>query len=249
MKTKLLSVLCINILLFSLFCFSFQEKKIEIIPTKVVNLESRQKVIVIDAGHQKKANTKLEPIGPGAKQKKMKVTGGATGKYTKQKEYDLNLKVAKLLEKKLKAKGYRVIMIRTKNDVNISNSKRAKIANEAKADAFIRIHANADTSSKTNGVLTLCQTKNNKYNKKLYKKSYKLSKSIVKSIAKKTGAKDLGVERTDKMSGINWAQVPVTIVEMGFLTNKKEDKLLATKAYQKKIVNGIANGIDDFLNK
>ena len=249
MKTKVLSIICSIILVFSLFCFNFQEEKIERIPTEVVNYNSRQKVIVIDAGHQKKANTKLEPIGPGAKQKKMKVTGGATGRYTKQKEYDLNLKVAKLLEKKLKAKGYRVIMIRTKNDVNISNSKRAKIANEAKADAFIRIHANADTSSKTNGVLTLCQTKNNKYNKKLYKKSYKLSKSIVKSIAKKTGAKDLGVERTDKMSGINWAQVPVTIVEMGFLTNKKEDKLLATKAYQKKIVNGIANGIDDFLNK
>ena len=249
MKTKVLSIICSIILVFSLFCFNFQEEKIERISAEVVNYNSRQKVIVIDAGHQKKANTKLEPIGPGAKQKKMKVTGGATGRYTKQKEYDLNLKVAKLLEKKLKAKGYRVIMIRTKNDVNISNSKRAKIANEAKADAFIRIHANADTSSKTNGVLTLCQTKNNKYNKKLYKKSYKLSKSIVKSIAKKTGAKDLGVERTDKMSGINWAQVPVTIVEMGFLTNKKEDKLLATKAYQKKIVNGIANGIDDFLNK
>ena len=249
MKTKILSIIYISIFILTIFCFIFQEEKIERIPTEVINYNSRQKVIVIDAGHQKKADTKLEPIGPGAKQKKMKVAGGATGKYTKQKEYDLNLKVAKLLEKKLKGKGYKVIMIRTKNNVNISNSKRAKIANEAKADAFIRIHANADTSSKTNGVLTLCQTKNNKYNKKLYKKSYKLSKSIVKSIAKKTGAKNLGVERTDTMSGINWAQVPVTIVEMGFLTNKKEDKLLATKAYQKKIVNGIANGIDDFLNK
>ena len=231
MKTKLLSIFCISIFILTLFCFNFQEEKIERTPAEVVNYNSRQKVIVIDAGHQKKANTKLEPIGPGAK----------------QKEYDLNLKVAKLLEKKLKSKGYRVIMIRTKNDVNISNSKRAKIANEAKADAFIRIHANADTSSKTNGVLTLCQTKNNKYNKKLYKKSYKLSKAIVKSIVKKTGAKDLGVERTDTMSGINWAQVPVTIIEMGFLTNKKEDKLLATKEYQKKIANGIVNGLEDFL--
>lgn len=247
MKTKLLSILCISIFILTLFCFNFQEETIERIPAEVVNLESRQKVIVIDAGHQKKANTKLEPIGPGAKQKKMKVTGGATGKYTKQKEYELNLKVAKLLEKKLKAKGYRVKMIRTKNDVNIANSKRAKIANEAKADAFIRIHANADTSSKTNGVLTLCQTKKNKYNKKLYRKSYKLSKSILKGIVKKTGAKNLGVERTDTMSGINWAQVPVTIVEMGFLTNKKEDKLLLTKSYQKKIVNGIVNGLEEFL--
>lgn len=247
MKKKILLALCSTIFIFSLLGFNFQEDKIEIISTKVVNLESKQKVIVIDAGHQKKANTKLEPIGPGAKQKKMKVAGGATGTYTKQKEYNLNLKVAKLLEKKLKGKGYKVIMIRTKNNVNISNSKRAKIANEANADAFIRIHANADTTSKTNGVLTLCQTKNNKYNKKLYKKSYKLSKSILKSIVKETGANSLGVERTDTMSGINWAQVPVTIVEMGFLTNKKEDKLLFTKAYQKKIVNGIAVGLYEYF--
>lgn len=247
MKKKILLALCSTIFIFSLLGFNFQEDKIEIISTKVVNLESKQKVIVIDAGHQKKANTRLEPIGPGAKQKKMKVAGGATGTYTKQKEYDLNLKVAKLLEKKLKGKGYKVIMIRTKNNVNISNSKRAKIANEANAEAFIRIHANADTTSKTNGVLTLCQTKNNKYNKKLYKKSYKLSKSILKSIVKETGANSLGVERTDTMSGINWAQVPVTIVEMGFLTNKKEDKLLFTKAYQKKIVNGIAVGLYEYF--
>ena len=245
MKTKVLSVICISIFLISLFSLSINQK--ETIPAKVINLESRQKVIVIDAGHQKKANTKLEPIEPGAKEKKMKVAGGATGKYTRQTEYNLNLKVAKLLEKKLKSKGYKVIMIRTSNNVNISNSHRAKIANKAKADAFIRIHANADTSSKTNGVLTLCQTKNNKYNKKLYKKSYKLSKSIVKNIAKKTGAKNLGVQRTDTMSGINWAQVPVTIVEMGFLTNKKEDKLLSTKSYQKKIVNGIVNGLEEFF--
>ena len=239
---KILSIILIGIYM------NFPINNIKKIPAKASNYESRQKVIVIDAGHQKKANTQLEPIGPGAKQKKMKVTGGATGKYTRQSEYNLNLKVAKQLERKLKAKGYRVIMIRTKNNVNISNSKRAKIANEAKADAFIRIHANASESPKVNGVLTICQTKNNKYNKKMYKKSYNLSKAILKNIVKNTGAKNLGVQRTDTMSGINWSQVPVTIVEMGFLSNKKEDKLLVKKTYQEKIVNGIVKGLDNYFN-
>ena len=50
------------------------------------------------------------------------------------------------------------------------------------------------------------------------------------------------------MSGINWSKVPVTIIEMGFLSNEKEDKLLASSEYQKKIVQGMVNGINDFLN-
>lgn len=208
-----------------------------------------KKVIVIDAGHQSRANSSMEPIGPGASKKKAKVTGGASGCVTHLPEYKLNLQVAKKLKKELQKRGYKVIMVRTKNKVNISNAGRAKIANKYKADAFIRIHANSAGSSSVKGALTIAPTSSNKYmSKKNRKKSQRLSKKVLSYMCKATGAKNRGVMRTDTMSGINWCKVPVTIVEMGFMSNPSEDRKMASGSYQKKIVKGIANGIDKYFS-
>lgn len=217
------------------------------IKEEIVNNQQNNKVIVIDPGHQTKGNNEKEPIGPGATETKAKVTTGATGVATGQKESELNLSVAKLLQKELEQKGYTVIMTRTTQDVNMSNSERAKIANDANADAFIRIHANSAESSSAKGVLTMCQTSSNEYNGDLADESYNLSKLVVDNIVKETGAQNRNVTRTDTMSGINWCTVPTTIVEMGFLSNPEEDKLMATEEYQKKIVNGIVNGLEEYF--
>lgn len=117
---------------------------------KKENINNSKKTIVVDPGHQARGDTSKEPVGPGATETKAKVTTGATGNYTKQKESELVLKVSLLLEKELKNEGYNVIMTRTTNNVNISNSERAKIANEARADAFIRIHADSYDDSSIN---------------------------------------------------------------------------------------------------
>lgn len=215
----------------------------------VTNVETNGRLIVIDAGHQAKGNSDKEPIGPGATEMKAKVASGTKGCVSGLYEYELTLMVSEKLCEELEARGYEVLMVRTSHDVDISNAERAQVANEAGADAFIRIHANGSDNVDVSGVETLCQTASNPYNAAYYEDSRALSEQVLDGIINVTGAKKRRVVETDTMSGINWCQVPVTIVEMGFMTNEAEDSLMATEDYQTKLAQGMADGIDAYFVK
>lgn len=204
-------------------------------------------LVVIDAGHQAKGNSEKEPVGPGATEMKAKVASGTTGNFTGIPEYELNLAVAQMLQQLLKERGYEVVMIRTTHNVDISNAQRAEMANALNADAFVRIHANSSDDSSVHGILTICQTESNPYNGELYARSKALSQLVLDAMVDATGAKKRNVWETDTMSGVNWCQVPVTIVEMGFMSNEEEDRLMATEEYRQLLAQGIANGIDDYF--
>ena len=214
----------------------------EWIPGKV-----RSKIIAIDAGHQRKGNSAQEPIGPGASATKPKVASGTHGNASGLNEYELTLQVSLQLRDELEARGYEVYMIRTTHDVNISNAERAQMAAAVGADILVRIHANGSDNTSISGALTMAPSNSNPYlTKSVISASQTLSRKIVDSFCAATGAKNQGVMSTDAMSGINWSTIPVSIVEMGYMTNRAEDLKMASASYQAKMVQGIANGIDAY---
>ena len=211
--------------------------------------EAAEYLIAIDPGHQERGNFGQEPIGPGASEMKTKVAGGTKGTSTGIPEYQLTLDVSLKLRDILKDKGYRVLMIRETNDVDISNSERAKMANDADADVFVRIHANGSESSSANGAMTICQTSSNPYNSELYERSRSLSQKVLDAYTEATGIRKERVWETDTMSGINWCTVPVTIIEVGYMTNPEEDEKMQDPDFQELMAEGIAEGIEDYLSE
>ncbi len=205
------------------------------------------RVVCIDAGHQRKQNSAKEPVGPGASQTKMKVTSGTSGTTTGVPEYQLTLAVALKLQSVLQQRGYTVVMCRSSHDVDISNVERAQIANNAGAGAFIRIHADGAQSASATGASTLAPSASNPYCANISSSSQSLAKNVINSYCAKTGMKNRGMQINDGMTGLNWSQVPVTIIEMGFMTNPSDDALMQTESFQQAAAEGMADGIDAFF--
>ncbi|MGN0465775.1 MAG: N-acetylmuramoyl-L-alanine amidase [Lachnospiraceae bacterium] len=227
--------------------FSTQDQKQE---EAAAPVQSNQKIVAIDPGHQgwNVDMSAQEPVAPGSSKTKAKATSGTSGNYSDLPEYQLNLDVSLKLRDELVKRGYQVLMTREDNDTAISNSERAKLAAEGGADIFIRIHADGeDGGSSVSGGRTMISTANNPYVGELYEESKTLAECVLDGYCKATGFKKLSIIETDTMSGINWSQVPVTILEMGYMSNKHDDLYMADEKNQFIMARGIADGVDQYF--
>lgn len=204
-------------------------------------------VVVIDPGHQGRGDSTTEPNGPGSATMKARVAGGTHGTTTGVYEYELTLAISQQLQTELQNRGYTVYMTRTSHDVNISNMERAQYATSVGADIAVRIHANGAENASVSGAMALAPSSSNPYISYLSGSSWNLSQCVLNSYCQATGMRNQGVTGSDTMTGINWSTVPVTILEMGYMTNPIDDTNMENPSYQMQMVQGIANGIDAYF--
>jgi N-acetylmuramoyl-L-alanine amidase len=225
-----------------------EPKKTDSVTPDQSNQLQKEFLVVIDPGHQEKANLGTEPVGPGASELKTKVTGGTTGVVTGKPEYKLTLDAALILGGLLEKRGVKVIYTRTTNQVNLSNIDRAEVANQQHADLLIRLHADGSDDQNVRGLSVLTPAQNDPYTKGIFEDSLKASQFIVDETKKNTAVKVNGISYRGDLSGFNWSKVPSTLVEMGYMTNPAEDRSLSDPVYLTNLLTNIADGIVDYAN-
>ena len=207
-------------------------------------------VVVLDPGHDLRVNLRTEPIGPGSETRKILDGGGTRGTVTGIREADLNLAVGLRLRALLERAGIRVVMTRTTTShTSMGNIARAQFANRAHAALFLRIHADGVSDPGVAGTHTLYPAFHAGWTDDVYAASRRAAVIVQRELVRALGFPDRGLQRRADFTGFNWSDVPVILVEMGFMTNPTEDRLLATQAYRERAAVGLCRGTLRFLGR
>ena len=205
-------------------------------------------VVVIDPGHDARANLATEPIGPGSSARKIKDGGGTHGVVTGVREPDLTLEVSLRLRRLLRAAGVRVVMTRTRTSgASMGNIVRARIANDAGAALFLRVHADGASSASARGTHTLTPALRRGWTDDVYASSRRAAALVQTELVRTLGFPNRGIQERSDFTGFNWADVPVILVEMGFMTNPTEDRALALPTVRQRAALGLCRGTLRFL--
>ena len=168
-------------------------------------------------------------------------------------EAETNLKIALKLQNLLEQSGCTVILTRSdENAIYDIDSKtlkqkkisdirnRVKIGNESSADIFVSVHLNKIPQSQYDGWQT--------FYKEGSQEGGRLAKTIQENLNKTIQKENNRIAKTiDNIYIIKHVEIPITIVECGFLSNSEEEKMLLQDEYQNKLAWGIYNGIIDYF--
>lgn len=202
--------------------------------------EANPFLVVVDAGHGG-------------------MDGGTQGYGLLEKTVVIDL--ANRLEKHLKEQGCRVLMTR-RDDTLMELGDRSAVANQAKADAFVSVHLNADPHSKdTAGVETYYSSRKKlgdgaKWRTRLGMKhdipirderSPWLARMVQQRLCHLTGANDRKV-RDSEFIVVMEAECPAVLVECGYLTNEAEALCFTNEGYKNSVVVAIGDAVLRFLH-
>ncbi|MCM3737539.1 GW domain-containing glycosaminoglycan-binding protein [Bacillus cytotoxicus] len=207
-----------------------------------------KRLIFIDPGHQVRGDLSQERVSPSSDETKYKVTYGTQGVATKKSEYQLTLETSFILKEELEKRGFAVMMSRTTHDVNISNIQRAEMANNANAALTVRVHADGSEDSDTVRGFSVLTPDNTQDTHNIYQDSLRASQTILNT-AKANGINihGSGVYKRSDLTGFNWSKTPVTLLEMGFMSNPDEDRQLSDRNYQRRLMSLVADGIAQYF--
>lgn len=180
---------------------------------------------------------------------------GALGAFSKEKM--ITLRVGRRVVEILRAYGFKVHTTRN-SDIQVPLTQIAPLQRRSGCDLFVSIHVNSTKNRAINGLETFCLTpagaassNGGKPSKTVYPGNQNdpanmlLAWNIHQSLLKRTKAADRGVKRA-RFLVLREINVPGVLVEIGFISNRAEERKLNDKAYIDKIAYGIVDGIIGF---
>ncbi|MBA2475044.1 MAG: N-acetylmuramoyl-L-alanine amidase [Actinobacteria bacterium] len=209
----------------------------------IVELTAAAALVCLDPGHGTDPGVaaQREPIGPGSPRLAVKDGGGAAG------ESQVALALARTTRTLLVRRGYRVVLTRDAPGYRGGNVERARFCNDRRAALMLRIHADGASDPSTRGVSTLYPSRRAGWTDDVAAPSLRAARRVQRALVQATGATDRGLVARADLTGFNWADVPVILVEVGFLSNPGERALLRTTSYRARVARGLAEGASIFL--
>jgi N-acetylmuramoyl-L-alanine amidase len=200
-------------------------------------------IVCIDPGHQLHSSSVQEPLGPGSPTTKPCVSSGTSGSISGP-EHAVVLDVGLRLRTLLEADGATVVMTRTTADVNICNSTRAIMANDAHAHLFVRLHCDATSGS---GASMLYPANIPGWTDDIYAESLRAAGIVQTAYLAATGLPNRGLVPRSDLTGFNFADVPSILPEMLNMSHSGDDANAANPTYRQTMAQGLADGIEAYL--